>query len=104
MIATPEEKGSLFHDYMYVNMAEDLEVFKYVNNPIILYFENIPKGIYHVLLVTSEWRQDRRWNVKGEDFNLNVPHAPGTNSITENSALSPEFKIEDHSMDLVFSR
>ena len=105
MGATPEEKGSFFHDYMYVNMATGVrEIFKDVSEPVTMHFENIPNGTYQVLFVTSDWKQDRRWNVKGEGFDLNVPHAPGSYSITKNSALSPELEIEDHSIDLVFSR
>lgn len=104
MSATPEDKGSFLHDYMYVNMALEKGIFKYTRNPVNIHFENIPNGTYQVLFVTSDWQQDRRWNVKGESFNINVPHAPRTYSITKNSALSPEFTIEDHSIDLVFSR
>lgn len=95
--ATPTTAGSLFHDYMFFDLASGALG---IGDPINVHVENIPNGTYSVLLITSDWNSDRRWQANGEGFNLNVPHAPRSFSITQNSVQTPKFDVVDGSIDM----
>ena len=95
--ATPTTAGSLFHDYMFFDLASGALG---IGNPIDVHVENIPNGTYAVLLITSDWNSDRRWQANGEGISLNVPHAPRSFSITQNSVQTPKFDVVDGSIDM----
>lgn len=95
--ATPTTAGSLFHDYMFFDLASGALG---IGNPINVHVENIPNGTYSLLLITSDWNSDRRWQANGEGFYLSVPHAPKSFSITQNSVQTPKFDVVDGSIDM----